>query len=248
MAPEYLPVNHIYDSAVLIPVKMQGFKLLPSVAYLRVQRQVFVGYSMPLAGWIGEYLINYRRLPRPGFLSRAMGKLGFSLAGEERGGHFITQFFTKGGLSISASWDVERESLFLQLLPLRSRLSKGLTIRVEGIEFYDQYVVSIEPTGKLPPGIRSIGVNALVLEDFYPVETPYWGMLHEDWESELNLLVMRDEIYDRLKREDYRCPVCFSPLSEENGVLKCHNCGFTYVPEHDFERVMETFTVEEFSF
>ncbi len=224
------------------------FKLVPTIAYLRVQKQAFVGYSMPLAGWVGEYLINYRRLPRPNFLSRAFGKLGFSPAGGERDDRYITQFFTRGSVSISASWDVEKENLFLQLIPLRSRLSHGLTVRAEHIEFYDQYVVSIEPAGKLPPGVRSIGINALVLEDFYPVETPYWGMLHEDWETELNLLVMRDEVYDKMRREEYRCPVCFSPLSEENGILKCSNCGFTYAPETDFERVMETFTVEEFAF
>ncbi|ASI99396.1 hypothetical protein [Thermococcus celer] len=224
------------------------FKLLPSVAYLRVQRQAFVGYSMPLAGWIGEYLVNYGKLPRPHFLGRAMGKLGFRPAGEERDDGYVTQFFTRGSVSISASWDVERESLFLQLFPLRSRLSRGLTVRTERIDFYDQYVVSIEPTGKLPPGVRGIGINALVLEDFYPVQTPYWGMLHEDWEVELNLLVMKDEIYDKLSREEYRCPVCFSPLTEENGVLKCPSCGFTYAPEHDFERVLEEFTVEEFAF
>ena len=223
-------------------------KLVPSVAYLRVQKQAFIGYSMPLAGWVGEYLINYRRLPRPNFLSRAFGKLGFSPAGGERDDRYITQFFTRGGVSISASWDVERENLFLQLIPLRSKLSRGLTVRTEHIEFYDQYVVSIEPAGKLPPGIRGVGINALILEDFYPVETPYWGMLHEDWEAELNLLVMKDEIFDSLQRGEYRCPVCFSPLSEENGILKCSNCGFTYAPETDFERVMETFTVEEFAF
>ncbi|ASJ05500.1 hypothetical protein [Thermococcus barossii] len=227
---------------------LNQFKLLPSVAYLRVQRQVFIGYSMPLAGWIGEYLINYRRLPRPNFLSRAMGKLGFSLAGEERDDRYITQFFTKGSVSISASWDMERENLFLQIIPLRSRLSRGLTVRTEHIEFYDQYVVSIEPTGKLPPGVKGIGIKALILEDFYPVEVPYWGMLHEDWESELNLLVMKDEVYEGLSREEYRCPVCFSPLHEENGVLKCSSCGFTYAPEHDFERVIEEFSVEEFAF
>jgi hypothetical protein len=231
----------------LLPMSDQ-FKLLPSVAYLRVQKQASIGYSMPLAGWIGEYMINYQKLPRPNFLSRAMGKLGFHLTGEERDEGFITQFFTKGSTSISASWDVERESLFLQLIPLRSKLSRGLTVRAEHIEFYDQYVVSIEPTGKLPPGVRGIGINALVLEDFYPVETPYWGMLYEDWESELNLIVMRDEVYDKLHREEYRCPVCFSPLQEENGVLKCPKCGFIYAPEHDFERVMDEFTVEEFAF
>ncbi len=79
---------------------------------------------------------------------------------------------------------------------------------------------------------------------------PTGGMLHEDWEVELNLLVMKDEIYDKLSREEYRCPVCFSPLTEENGVLKCPpSCGFTYAPpEHDFERVLEEFTVEEFAF
>lgn len=43
-------------------------------------------------------------------------------------------------------------------------------------------------------------------------------MLHEDWESELNLVVMRDEVYERLHREEYRCPVCFSPLHEEKGI------------------------------
>ncbi len=227
---------------------MNQFKLVPSVAYLRVQRQVFIGYSMPLAGWIGEYLIAYQKLPRPGFIARAMRKLGFSFAGEESNDQYITQFFTRGSVSISASWDVERESLFLQVFPLRSRLSRGLTIRAENIEFYNQYVVSIEPAVKLPPGIRGIGLKALILEDFYPVEIPYWGLLHEDWETELNLIVMRDEIYDRLKREEYRCPVCFSPLSEENGVLKCPNCGFTYTPENDFDRVMESFSVEEFAF
>ncbi|MDK2913265.1 MAG: hypothetical protein PWQ79_180 [Thermococcaceae archaeon] len=227
---------------------MSQFKLLPSVAYLRVQRQAFVGYSMPLAGWVGEYLINYGKLPRPNFLSKAMAKLGFYSAGEERDDRFITQFFTKKGVSISASWDVERESLFFQLIPLRSKLSKGLTIRTEYIDFYDQYVVSIEPVGKLPPGVRGIGIKALILEDFYPVETPYWGMLHEDWESEMNLVVMRDEVFDSLSREEYRCPVCFSPLHEERGILKCSKCGFTYAPEHDFERVMEEFSVEEFAF
>lgn len=227
------------------------FKLLPpSVAYLRVQKQAFIGYSMPLAGWIGEYLINYQKLPRPNFLGRAMAKLGFHLAGEEKDDRFITQFFTKGSVSISASWDVEREALFLQLIPLRSKLSRGLTIRAEHIEFYDQYVVSIEPAEKLPPGVKGIGINALILEDFYPVETPpYWGMLHEDWESELNLVVMRDEVYDKLHREEYRCPVCFSPLHEEKGILKCPKCSFTYAPENDFERVMGgEFSVEEFAF
>ena len=227
---------------------MSQFKLVPTIAYLRVQKQAFIGYSMPLAGWIGEYLINYGKLPRPNFLSRAMAKLGFSLTGEDRDDRYITQFFMKGGVSISASWDVERESLFLQVLPLRSKLSRGLTVRAEHIEFYDQHVVSIEPTGKLPPGIKGIGINALILEDYYPVETPYWGMLHEDWEAELNLVVMRDEVFDRLSREEYRCPVCFSPLTEENGILKCTHCGFTYTPETDFERVMEEFTVEEFAF
>ncbi|ASJ01624.1 hypothetical protein [Thermococcus gorgonarius] len=225
-----------------------GFKLLPSVAYLRVQRQAFIGYSMPLAGWIGEYLVNYQKLPRPNFLGRAVRKLGFSFVGEEKDDRFITQFFTKGSVSLSASWDVERESLFLQLVPLHSKLSRGLTVRAENIEFYDQYVVSIEPAVKLPPGVRGIGINALILEDFYPAETPYWGMLHEDWESELNLVVMRDEVYERFHREEYRCPVCFSPLHGENGVLKCNHCGFVYAPEHDFERVMETFTLEEFAF
>ncbi|MDV3104676.1 hypothetical protein [Thermococcus waiotapuensis] len=225
-----------------------GFKLLPSVAYLRVQRQAFVGYSMPLAGWIGEYLVNYQKLPRPNFLWRAVKKLGFSFAGEDKDDHSITQFFTKGPVSLSASWDVEKESLFLQLFPLRSRLSRGLTVRAENIEFYDQYVVVIEPAVKLPPGVRGIGINALILEDFYPTETPYWGLLHEDWENELNLVVMRDEVYERLHREEYRCPVCFSPLSEENGVLKCSKCGFTYAPENEFERVIEEFSLEDFAF
>ncbi|WP_457742415.1 hypothetical protein [Thermococcus sp.] len=227
---------------------LNQFKILPSVAYLRVERQVFVGYSMPLAGWIGEYLINYQGLPRPSFLGRAMRKLGFSFAGESRDEGSITQFFTKGSVSISASWDVERESLFLQIIPLRSKLSKGLTVRAENIEFYDQFVVSIEPAEKLPPGVRGIGIRALILEDFYPIEVPYWGMLHEDWESELNLIVMKDEVYDSLEREEYRCPVCFSPLSEENGVLKCTRCGFVYAPETDFDRVVESFSVEEFVF
>ncbi|ASJ10651.1 hypothetical protein A3L12_04730 [Thermococcus sp. P6] len=225
-----------------------GFKLLPSVAYLRVQRQSFVGYSMPLAGWIGEYMVSYRKLPRPGFLDRAMRKLGFRPAGEERDETHMNRFFTKGSVSISASWDVERESLFLQIFPLRSRLSRGLTIRAEAIDFYDQHVVSIEPTDRLPPGVRGIGIKALILEDFYPVEVPYWGMLHEDWEADLNLVVMRDGVYDRLFREEYRCPVCFSPLSEENGVLKCTRCGFVYAPEHDFERVVEELGEEEFAF
>jgi len=227
---------------------LKQFKLLPSVAYLRVQRQAFVGYSMPLAGWIGEHLVNYQRLLRPNFLGRAMAKLGFSLAGEERDERFITQFFTKDSVSLSASWDIERESLFLQLIPLRSRLSRGLTIRAENIGFYNQHVVSIEPIGKLPPGVRGIGIRALILEDLYPVEVPYWGMLHEDWESGLNLVVMKDEVYDSLQREEYRCPVCFAPLSEENGVLKCTRCGFTYAPETDFERVIKQFSVEEFAF
>ncbi|WP_297062946.1 hypothetical protein [Thermococcus sp.] len=227
---------------------MNQFKLVPSVAYLRVQRQAFIGYSMPLAGWIGEYLVNYQKLPRPGFISRAMRKLGFSFAGEESGDQYVTQFFTKGSVSISASWDVERESLFLQLFPLRSRLSRGLTIRAENIEFYNQYVVVIEPAESLPPDVRGIGIKALILEDFYPVETPYWGLLHEDWESDLNVLVMRDDVYDSLGRDEYRCPVCFAPLSEENGVLRCTRCGFVYTPESDFDRVMESFSVEEFAF
>lgn len=60
-------------------------KLVPSIAYLKVQRQVYVGYSMALAGWIGEHLIQELSLPKPKFIRRALRKLGFSFSSEEEG-------------------------------------------------------------------------------------------------------------------------------------------------------------------
>ncbi len=226
------------------------FKLLPSVAYLRVRKQVFVGYSMPLAGWIGEHLTNYGKLPRPIFIDRAMAKLGFSFAGEQVDDALVTRFFTRGNVSAIVSWDTDRDESFIQLLPLHSRISRGLTIRAGYIEFYDRYVVSIESSSRLPPGVRGIGINALVLEDFRPVELPYWGMLYEDWENDLNVVVMRDELFERLMKEDYRCPVCFSPLNDESGILRCTRCGFVYTSESEFKHVLDTVTlgVEGFAF
>ncbi|NPA47958.1 MAG: hypothetical protein GXO14_04880 [Thermococci archaeon] len=226
------------------------FKLLPSVAYLRVRKQVFIGYSMPLAGWIGEHLINYEKLPRPIFIDRAMTKLGFSFSGEQEDEDRVTRFFTRRNVSAVVSWDTERDEMFVQLLPLRSRISKGLTVRAGYIEFYDRYVVSIEPSGRLPQGVRGVGINALILEDFQPVELPYWGMLYEDWENDLNILVMRDEVFEKLFREEYRCPVCFAPLNDEGGVLRCTRCGFIYTPESELKRVLDTVAlgVEGFAF
>ncbi|CAB50466.1 hypothetical protein [Pyrococcus abyssi] len=221
-------------------------KLLPTVAYLRVQRQVYIGYSMALAGWIGEHLLNELSLPKPKFIRRALRKLGFSFSSEEGEDNF-TMFYTKGNTGLTASWDVENDKLFLQIFPLRGRLSKGITVRAEYIEFYDQFVVSIEPAQKLPPKIRSIGINPLILEDNIPLSIPYWGILYEDWEEDLKLLVMLDEIFDKLYREEYRCPICFSPLREENGVLICDNCGFKFTPENRFEKVIEEIESEELS-
>ncbi len=226
------------------------FKLVPSVAYLRVQRQVFVGYSMPLAGWIGEHLINYRKLPRPIFIDRAMSRLGFSYAGEQGNDYRLSRFFIKGNVSAVVSWDLNRDDLFVQLLPLESRISRGLTIRASYIDFYDRHVVSIEPSGQLPEGVRGIGIKALVLEDFQPVEVPYWGMLYEEWENDLNVVVLLDEVFERLSKEEYRCPVCFAPLNDETGNLRCTRCGFIYTSESYFRETLDAVSlgVEGFAF
>lgn len=222
-------------------------KLVPSIAYLKVQRQVYVGYSMALAGWIGEHLIQELSLPKPKFIRRALRKLGFSFSSEEEGENTFTMFYTRGSIGLTSSWDVENERMFIQIFPLRGRLSKGITIRGEYIEFYDQHVVSIEPAQRLPQGIKSLGINPLILEDNFPTSIPYWGMLYEDWEEDLKLLVMLNDIFNKLYREEYRCPICFSPLREENGVLVCDNCGFKFIPEDRFEVTLEEITEEESS-
>ncbi|AFK22131.1 hypothetical protein [Pyrococcus sp. ST04] len=223
-------------------------KLIPSVAYLRVQRQVYIGYSMALAGWIGEYILSYSSLPKPKFIRRALSKLGFTYSSESYEENTFTMFYTKKNLGLSASWDIENDKLFINIFPLRGRISKGVTIRSERIEFYGQDVVSIEPAQRLPHGIRSIGINPLIIEEGNLISLPYWGMLHEDWEEDLKILVMIDDVFDKLYREEYRCPICFSPLREEKGALVCDNCGFIFTPENTFERVVEEFEAEEFSF
>lgn len=217
-------------------------KLVPSVAYLRIQKQFYVGYSMALAGWVGEHLIIRKSIPKPSFIERAMRKLGFSRVGEEIGDNY-TYFFKKNDVGISAYFEPVNDLLFIQVYPFKKRIGSGVGIRSQYLEFYDQFVVSIEPAQKLPPGIRSIGVNPLILEDYYPISTPYWGMVHEDWENDLKMLVMRDEIFGDLERNEYRCPVCFSELSVEDGYLKCHTCGFVYTGESDFDRVLSKVSV-----
>ncbi|ASJ16084.1 hypothetical protein A3L04_02815 [Thermococcus chitonophagus] len=223
-------------------------KLIPGIAYLQVQRQAYVGYSMALAGWIGEYILAYERFPKPNFIRRALNKLGFSFSSEEDDERYFTMFYTKGNTGVTASWDIEEDRLFIQIFPLRGRIGKGITVRAERIELYDQEVVSIEPAQKLPRGIRSLGINPLIIEDKVPLSVPYWGSLYEEWQEDLKLLVMVDEIFDRLYREEYRCPICFSPLREEKGVLVCDRCGFKFTPVNEFERVVEELTAEEFSF
>lgn len=106
----------------------------------------------------------------------------------------------------------------------------------------------IELVGKFLFGVKGIGINVFIFEDFYFVEMLYWGMFYEDWESEFNLVVMCDEVYERFYCEEYCCFVCFLLFYEEKGILKCFKCGFIYVLENDFERVMEEFLVEEFVF
>ncbi|AEH25203.1 hypothetical protein [Pyrococcus yayanosii] len=219
-------------------------KLVPSVAYLRIQRQAYIGYSMALAGWLGEALLE-KGFPKPRFVRRALAKLGFSFSGENSDDSTVTLFYTKGSVALTASWNVEREALFLQLFPLRSRLSRGVTVRVEHIEFYEQDVVSIEPAQKLPPGIRSIGINPLILEEGVPVSLPYWGMLHEDWEEDLKILVMLDGVFERLRGEEYKCPVCFAPLRSAGDYLVCDRCGFVYTSETSFETTLEVIPLEE---
>ncbi|WP_048152714.1 hypothetical protein [Palaeococcus ferrophilus] len=218
-------------------------KLVPSVAYLQIHRQAFVGYSMALGGWIGERLLNQRSLPRPIFFSRALKKLNFKLMGEERDDNEVTQFFTGRNVGVTVSHDPFHDSLFLQIYPLKRRISSAMTIRAQYIEFYDQFVVSIEPAQKLPRGIRSLGINPLILEDDYPLSVPYWGMVHEDWENDLKILVMVDEVFHELREKEYRCPVCFSPLRIEGNALKCDTCGFTFTDELGFQDVLES--VEE---
>ncbi len=217
-------------------------KLIPSIAYLRVQRQYFIGYSMPLAGWIGEHLLIRGSFPKPLFLKRALAKLGFSLAGESVDDETYVYFFTKKNLGLTAYFEPEN-ALFVQLYPLNKRLSSGVTIRAQHIEFYDQDVVSIEPAQKLPPKIRSIGINALILEDKVPISIPYWGMVHEDWENELKILVMLDEVFRELEEKEYRCPICFSPLRVEGLALKCDTCGFMFTSESDFDKVLSEFSL-----
>ncbi|AAL80473.1 MULTISPECIES: hypothetical protein [Pyrococcus] len=223
-------------------------KILPSIAYLRVQRQVYLGYSMALAGWIGEYILNYGSLPKPNFIRKALSKLGFSHFSENWEEDAFLLFYQRKSTGVTATWDLENEKLILQVFPLKTRLSKGITIRAEYLEFYNQHVVSIEPAQKLPHGIRSIGINPLIVGDSEILTLPYWGMVHEDWENDLKILVMKDEIFDSLLREEYRCPVCFSPLRREGSALVCDRCGFIHTPEEGLEEVIERFTVEEFSF
>nr|WP_048055398.1 hypothetical protein [Pyrococcus sp. NA2] len=223
-------------------------KLVPSVAYLKVQRQVYVGYSMALAGWIGEYLMDHFSIPKPKFIRRALGKLNFSFSSEEHEESTFTMFHIRGNVGVTSSWDIEGEKLFIQIFPLRGKISRGITVRVEHIEFYDQHVVSIEPAQKLPSGIRSLGINPLILEGYSPISLPYWGMVYEEWEEDLKTLVMLNDIFEKLKREEYRCPICFSPLREESGILICDNCGFIFTPEDRLEFVIEELTSEEFSF
>lgn len=225
-------------------------KLVPSIAYLRIQKQFFVGYSMALAGWIGEYYLAYSSYPRPGFINRAMRKLGFRFVGEDREEN-LTQFFSSKHVGATVSFDPYNDAMFLQLYPLRRRIGAGITVRAQNIEFYDQFVVSIEPAQKLPHGIRSLGINPLLVEDEVPVSTPYWGMVHEDWENELKLLVMLDDVFSKFEVEEYRCPICFAPLRRDGIFLKCDRCGFVYAAESDFERVMSEFSFgegEEFVF
>ncbi|HHI00687.1 MAG TPA: hypothetical protein ENL40_04340 [Thermococcus litoralis] len=218
-------------------------KLVPSVAYLRIQRQFYVGYSMALAGWIGEHLIIRKSLPKPSFVDKALRKLGFSLVGEEISEDEYSYFFRRKDVGISAFFEPSNDLLFLQIYPLKKRITSGISVRSQYIEFHDQFVVSIEPAQKLPPGIRSLGINPLILEDYYPVSTPYWGMVHEDWENDLKMLVMRNEIFEDLERNEYRCPVCFSELSVEDNYLKCHTCGFVYTAESEFEKVISKFSL-----
>ena len=219
-------------------------KLVPSVAYLRVQKQFFVGYSMALAGWIGEYYLAYSSYPRPRFMERALRKLGFRLVGEDREEN-ITQFFSSRHVGAAVSFEPYHDSMFLQLYPLRRRIGAGITVRAQNIEFYNQFVVSIEPAQKLPVGIRSLGINPFLVEDGIPVLTPYWGMVHEDWENELKLLVMLDDVFSKFEAEEYRCPVCFAPLRRGGNLLRCGRCGFIYAAESDFESVMSEFAVRE---
>ncbi|KPU62419.1 hypothetical protein EP1X_08700 [Thermococcus sp. EP1] len=218
-------------------------KLVPSVAYLRIQKQFYVGYSMALAGWVGEHLIIRKSIPKPSFMERALKKLGFSLAGEDIDDDNYTYFFKRKDIGISAYFEPSNDLLFLQVYPFKKRIGSGVSVRAQYIEFYDQFVVSIEPAQKLPPGIKSIGVNPLILEDYYPISTPYWGMVHEDWESDLKMLVMRDEVFNDLERNEYRCPICFSELMIEDGYLKCHTCGFVYAGESEFDRVLSRFSL-----
>lgn len=213
-------------------------KLVPSIAYLRIYKQAFVGYSMALAGWIGEHLVNEGALPKPIFFSRSLRKLNFKFMGEERDEE-LTQFFANRNVGITVSHDPFHDALFLQIYPLKRRISSAMTVRAQYLEFYNQFVVSIEPAQKLPRGIKSLGINPFILEDDYPMSVPYWGMVHEEWESDLKLLVMLDELFDELNGKEYRCPVCFSPLRREGYSLKCDTCGFTFVGEENFAEVIE---------
>ena len=223
-------------------------KLVPSVAYLRVYKQAFVGYSMALAGWIGEYLVNQSSLPKPIFFSRALRKLNFKVMGEEREEDEVIQFFANKKVGVTVSHEPFNDMLFLQIYPLKRRISPAMTVRAQYIEFYDQFVVSMEPAQRLPRGVKSLGINPLILEGDYPLSVPYWGMVHEDWENDLKLLVMLNEIFDELNDKEYRCPVCFSPLRRESYSLKCDTCGFTFVGEEDFAEVIEQVGEEEFAF
>jgi len=216
-------------------------KLIPSIAYLRVQRQYFIGYSMPLASWIGEHLLIKGSFPKPLFLKRALAKLGFSWVGESVDDTYV-YFFTKKKLGLTAYFEPD-DSLFIQLYLLNRRLSSGVTIRAQHIEFYDHDVVSIEPAQGLPPKVRSIGINPLILEDKVPISIPYWGMVYEEWENDLRILVMLDEVFREFEEKEYRCPICFSPLRVESSALKCDTCGFIFTAESDFDRVLSEFSL-----
>lgn len=219
-------------------------KIVPSIAYLRVYKQAFVGYSMALAGWIGEHLLNEDSLPKPIFFFKALRKLNFKFIGEDNGDDSLTQFFSGKNVGITVSFEPFNDSLFLQIYPLKRRISPSMTIRAQYIEFYDQFVVSVEPAQRLPHGIRSVGINALIIEDSYPISRPYWGMVHEDWENNLRLLVMLNNIYDELEEREYRCPICFSSLRREGEALKCDSCGFVFTSEENFDKVLSEFSLE----
>ncbi|NJE43203.1 hypothetical protein [Thermococcus sp. GR6] len=177
--------------------------------------------AMPLAKWIGDFIMERGHLPSGEDVRETMKSFGLEEICLDKG---LAVF--RGRFLIALVFP-RNENLVIDVISSSGELSDALEVIAYHDKKIEAFVVEILPTNDLEYE-GNIGIEPTIIdEESLELESsPVLGHFEEDEEG--MFLVIDGETYERWKEEDdiHTCPICGGELAWRKEKAYCADCGY----------------------